>query len=74
MTLILVVLLLCIASSIVDIRVRALISRSNRQIKISYSHIYIWRSRTDLPNTFRMEFGTQPPNLIPGYTVLKMNS
>ena len=52
-----------------------------KSAKISYSHIYIWRSRTEPPNLnppirLQWQFGTQPPNLIPanisGYTVCHM--
>ena len=50
-----------------------------KSAKISYLHIYVWRSRTKPPNLnppvcLQWQFGTQPPNLIPanisGYTVL----
>ena len=42
----------------------------NRQINISYLHIYVWRSLTKSPNlnppTFlQWRFRTQPPNLSP---------
>ena len=49
-----------------------------KSAKISYSHIYIWRSCTKPPNLnlpihMQWQFGTQLPNLIPanisGYTV-----
>ena len=38
--------------------------------KISYSHIYVWRPHTKLPNLnppirLRWQFGSQPQNLIP---------
>ena len=51
--------------------------------KISYSHVYLWRSRTEPPNLnspirLKWQFGTQPPNLIPanitGYTVYCVDS
>ena len=49
-----------------------------KSAKISYSHIYVWRSRTELPNLnppirLQWQYGSQPPNLIPanifGYMV-----
>ena len=38
---------------------------SSATAKISYSHIYVWRSRTEPPILLQWPFGTQPPNLIP---------
>ena len=38
-----------------------------KSTNISYSHIYIWRSRTEPPNLIflQWQFWAQPPNLIP---------
>ena len=55
-----------------------IITAKLKSAKISYSHIYVWRSRTEPPNLnppifLQQRFWAQPPNLIPanisGYTV-----